>query len=120
MKLIYVAGPYRAETQAQVDTNIAHAREVGKAICRLGAYPVIPHSNTSHFEGAAPDDFWLPATLEFCRRCDAILLLEGWEESKGSIGELEEMERLGKQVFFESPDMDDYISSWLQKVDAHF
>ena len=116
MKLIYVAGPYRAKTRAQVDTNICHARELGKVVCGLGAYPIIPHSNTSHFEGSAPDDFWLPATLEACRRCDAILMVEGWEESEGSRKELAEMERLGKPVFFESPDMVDYIAAWLYRT----
>lgn len=99
--LIYVAGPYTAPTSAEVDTNIMRAREAGKVVCGLGAYPIIPHANTSHFEGAAPDSFWLPATLEACRRCDAILILRGWQSSKGTLGELELMRDLHRPIFFE-------------------
>jgi len=102
IKLVYVGGPYRADTEAQVDTNIAKAREMGKRVARMGAYPVTPHSNTAHFDGTAPDAFWLPATLELARRCDAMVVCDGWETSKGTRGEIDLMHKLARPVFFET------------------
>jgi len=99
IKLVYVAGPYRAKTTAEVDSNIMRAREVGKIVASAGAYPIIPHANTAHFDGCAPNEFWLPATLEACRRCDAIVMCDGWNLSEGSVGERNLMRELGKRVF---------------------
>lgn len=98
--LVYVAGPYRAGTVAEVDTNIHRAREIGKMVAKFGAYPIIPHANTAHFDGCAPNAFWLPATLEACRRCDAIVMLPAWTKSEGSRGEHELMRQLGRPVFY--------------------
>lgn len=98
--LIYIARPYTAATTSEIDTNIMRAREVGKVVAGLGAYPIIPHANTAHFDGAAPDSFWIPATLEACRRCDAMVVLPGWEKSVGTLGEIEAMRGLEKPIFF--------------------
>jgi hypothetical protein len=96
--LIYVAGPYRAPTAWQRERNIHRAREWGVALARAGAYPVIPHSNTAHFDGEADDALWLAGTLELMRRCDGVLLIEGWERSSGARAEADEAARLGIPV----------------------
>jgi hypothetical protein len=71
MKLVYIAGPYRAPTTWDVDQNIHRAREIGAIVAGLGAYPIIPHSNTAHMDGAADDVLWLAGiaahnTLDKC------------------------------------------------------
>jgi hypothetical protein len=91
-RLIYIAGPYRAATTWQREQNSKGRSIVGVAVAKAGAYPVIPHSITAHFDAAhltseASDDLWLPGTLELMRRCDGVLLLPGWKESKGSCAE---------------------------------
>jgi hypothetical protein len=40
------------------------------------------------FDKSAPDEFWLEGTLELLRRCDGIVMTEGWQRSEGSKGEL--------------------------------
>ncbi|QHJ72746.1 nucleosidase [Proteus phage P16-2532] len=54
MKLVYIAGPYRADTQEGVAENIRKAQVIGLSLAtnghKLGVFPVIPHMNTAHFE----------------------------------------------------------------------
>lgn len=100
MKLVYVAGPYRAATAWGIECNIQQARDRGAEVVRAGAYPVIPHSNTSHFDGLAPDAFWLDGTLELMRRCDAVLMCGNWERSSGARAEVAEATRLKLPVFY--------------------
>lgn len=100
MKLIYVAGPYRASTGWGTEQNIQRARALGGLVVLLDAYPVIPHSNTSHFDGLAADAFWLDGTLELMRRCDAVILTTDWEDSSGARDERAEANRLCKPVFY--------------------
>lgn len=110
LRLIYVAGPYRAKTVWGVEQNIHRARAIGAQLCSLGAYAVIPHSNTAHFDGLAPDEFWLEATLELMRRCDAVMMVPGWGDSSGARAEREEALRLLLPVFYTFDD----VGAWLQ------
>lgn len=83
--LIYVAGPYRAPTAWQRDENIHRARRCGVEIARTGiAYPVIPHGNTAHFDGEAPDALWLEGTIALMKRCDGVVMIPGWRASAGA------------------------------------
>lgn len=100
--LVYVAGPYRAPTAWGIECNIVAARQLGARVAALGAYPVIPHSNTAHFDGLGPDELWLAGTLELMRRCDAVALLDTWQSSSGARAEHAEAERLGLPRFNES------------------
>jgi len=98
MRLVYCAGPYRAKTGWEIDQNISRARQWGALVAAAGAYPVIPHSNTAHFDGIAEDKFWLDSTLELMRRCDAVLMMDGWTESSGSRAEKALAEKLKMPV----------------------
>lgn len=94
--LVYIAGPYRAPTTWGVQKNIHNARLWGVVVAKAGAYPMIPHSNTAHFDGAVEgDEFWLQGTLEMMRRCDGVILIDGWDRSTGAIAEELQARRLG-------------------------
>ena len=94
--LVYIAGPYRAPTTWGIQKNIHNARLWGVVVARAGAYPMIPHSNTAHFDGAVDgDDFWLQGTLEMMRRCDGVLLIDGWMRSTGACEEERQAAALG-------------------------
>lgn len=100
--LLYVAGRYRAPDRAGIARNIAAARQVGLAAARLGWYPVIPHSNTSHLDHYAPelsDEFWLRGTLELMTRCDALVLVPGWEISEGAQAEIRRADELRIPIY---------------------
>jgi nucleoside 2-deoxyribosyltransferase len=102
MKVIYVAGPYRHATREGIELNIQSAKKVGCLVAQLGWSPIVPHMNTAHMDSIIrPGDekFWLDATLELMRRCDAVVLCAGWQMSRGTIGEIIEAVRLGIPIY---------------------
>lgn len=99
MKVVYVAGPYRAGTAYQVEQNINAARAVALEWWRRGWVAICPHANTAHFDGELPDQVWLDGDKELVRRCDALALVEGWDRSTGALGELGVALKLGIPVY---------------------
>jgi hypothetical protein len=99
--IVYIAGPFSGATRAEVAWNIASAELAGLAVARMGAFPFIPHTNTGHpaFEKAQPYDFWIAGTMAMLYRCDAMLMVDEWENSKGAVGERGEALRIGMPVF---------------------
>jgi nucleoside 2-deoxyribosyltransferase len=110
MRLVYIAGPYRAKTVYEVSENIHRARQLGAKVAELGLqlFPVIPHTNTAFFDGLREDAYWLEGTMEVMRRCDAVLLVDGWHESSGTIAETAEADRRGIPVFRNLSDLTDW------------
>ena len=103
MKLIYIAGPYRGENAHEVEMNIRAAEEWILPLAKLGVVPQCVHSMYRYFDGTMTGEFWLDATMEVMRRCDAVLLVGQWAVSEGSVKEREEAERLGIRVFENNP-----------------
>ena len=101
MKVVYIAGPFRAKSAWHIEANIRRAEEVALKVAALGIIPLCPHTMYRFFQGALPDEFWLDATLELARRCDGIVMCRNWLSSVGSLGEREEMEKLNRPVFME-------------------
>lgn len=90
MRAVYIAGPYRAKTAWEIERNVRAAEEWILPLAELGVLPVVPHAAFRWFHGTMPDEFWLRATLELMRRCDAVFLIPGWHRSLGTHGEREE------------------------------
>lgn len=99
LKLVYVAGPFRAPDQWQQFQNIRRAETLAFEVWKLGAVAICPHLNTAHFQDALPDKVWLDGDLEIVRRCDAVIMVEGWENSKGARKEKELAHKLDLPVF---------------------
>lgn len=85
--VIYVAGPYRAASPWLVEQNIRAAETWALAVAAAGAIPLCPHSMFRFFDKSLEDSFWLHGTAELLRRCDAIVMVNGWRDSKGSQAE---------------------------------
>lgn len=112
MKVVYVAGKFRGPTAWDVEQNIRRAEAVGMDVARLGAAPLIPHANTRFFHGTLTDDFWLAATMAMLERCDAVMLVSGWETSAGTRAEVARARERGIQVFEYMSE----LSYWLSAV----
>ncbi len=100
MKVIYIAGPFRAANSWDMEQNIRRAEELALEAWRLGFAVVCPHTNTRFFHGAAEDSIWLDGDIEIMRRCDAVLFTPDWERSSGARAEHEAANAVGLPVFF--------------------
>jgi len=87
MKVVYIAGPFRAANAWMVEQNIRRAENLALEVWRLGAAVICPHTNTRFFDGAADDDVWLKGDLEILKRCDAVLMTYDWAKSQGATQE---------------------------------
>lgn len=90
MSMIYIAGPYSADTVDEVNKNVRRAEEAGQMVLGMGLLPVIPHKISSHWDTWGllthwTHDDWIN---RFCKpllaRCDGALFIDGWRESKGA------------------------------------
>lgn len=103
---VYVAGPYTAPTRMLVNRNVLAAQDAGAELMRRGHYPLIPHTMTALWDVVYPDlthAQFLALGLQWLPLCHAILLLPGWEMSRGSMAEYEAAVAGGLVVF---PDME--------------
>ena len=67
----------------------------------MGFAVICPHMNTFMFDGAAPDRVWLDGDLVMQARCDATVVLSGWERSSGTKSEMNNADVHDQPVFFE-------------------
>lgn len=44
--------------------------------------------------------FWLEATLDELRTCDAVVVVPGYQTSSGTLAEIDEAKKLGLPVFY--------------------
>lgn len=114
VKLVYVAGKYTSEHAYQVDENIDKSKHLARQVSLLGALGVSPHCVSGHAGGIQDYDWWIAATLKLMLRCDAVLMMEGWRDSKGSCGEHEMAFRIGMPVFYTL----DEVKYWLEDLKA--
>ena len=101
MKVIYVAGAYRARTHWLIHKNVLHAEEVGLKYWKQGFAVIVPHKLTEFYQDECPDDVWLKGCEELVKRSDIIVMIKGFENSQGSKRELELATELGKEIIYE-------------------
>jgi nucleoside 2-deoxyribosyltransferase len=99
IEVVYTAGPYRAKTASGIVANIRRAEAIAVELWRMGYAAVCPHLNTALMDGLAPDHVWLNGDLKIMERCDAVVLIEGWENSQGTLAEIEHAKARGIPVF---------------------
>lgn len=87
MKVVYIAGPFRASTAWGIAQNVREAERWALEVAKCGAMPLCPHTNTANFHGMLTEEFWIEGTLELLKRCDAALFIPNWMESAGARAE---------------------------------
>ena len=104
--LLYICGPYTGRDSQETNDNISRAREYAIAAVRNGWFPFTPHLNTAGFEIDCPEishQEWLDGDIAILRLLPraraAVLLLPGWEQSKGARLERDWAIHLNLEVF---------------------
>ena len=108
MKVSYICGPCTGANTWETERNIRRAESLAFAVAEAGAMPCTPHSITRPFHGTLLR-FWYDGTLELMRRCDALILVPGWEVSKGAGEEVAEAKRRSMPIF----ERVDELRTWL-------
>lgn len=97
MKVVYVAGPYRASNIIKQIYNIRRARKYSRILWRHGVVALCPHSNSAFFDDI--DDIILPGCIELMLRCDAVLVIPKSDKSSGVAAEVEAAKFHGMPVY---------------------
>ena len=107
--MIYLASPYSSDSPVVREARF-------KAVCVAASklmvkglliFSPIAHTHPIAVAGDLPKgwDFWAKYDREFLNFCDEIwvLMLDGWEQSRGVAGEIAIMEDMGKLVKYINP-----------------
>ena len=82
-KLVYVAGPYRGDTQR----NIENAEIKSIELIWKGYAVITPHKNTEGYEKYEESEIthqtWLDMDLVILARCDVLYVMKNSENSEG-------------------------------------
>lgn len=116
MKVVYLAGAYRAETESGITANIEAASIIALKIWKLGAACFCPQKNSAHFDGACPDQVFLDGDIEIMLRCDAVFLMDGWGLSAGSTKEREAAMAEVMPIFIDLKDLDEWCNKAVPAV----
>lgn len=101
--LIYTAGPYsQTAGVGTVEENIQKATDIAAELWNMGYTVLCPHMNSAGLEKLTTlsnKDF-VDRDLEMVERCDAIVMIPGWESSLGAVRELEHARQNDLVVWF--------------------
>ena len=90
--MIYLSGAITAETIQLIEINVQKARKVAMQMALRGIPWFCPHMESYQFDSedslkSITWQQWMDIDLEILARCTGILMIEGWEASKGAVME---------------------------------
>lgn len=100
---IYIAGPYTAPSNSEIQANVNRAIDVAIKVYKKGHFPYLPH--LTHWidlrsketdQGLKWEDY-IEMDRIWLESCDALLYLSN---SKGADIELEHAKKQGKKIFY--------------------
>jgi nucleoside 2-deoxyribosyltransferase len=90
-KVLYISGPFGLIPEGYdelhgIRYNINEASRYALMAARNGWAPFCPHKNTSDFQHIEDinNESWMEICLTFVQKSDALLMIPGWERSKGA------------------------------------
>lgn len=107
-KLIYVASPYTAKTEAERLSNVNRQICAGEQIANFGAYAYLPL--LSHYWDAMFPrkwEFWIEMCKNMVPRCDGLIRLSG--DSRGADIEVEFALSKNIPVFYTFGKLDEWL-----------
>lgn len=104
--VIYISGPYTGKTPEETIANVVEAEAMGVEVMKLGCVPLVPHTMTREWDrfGFSWEQF-IEVDLELLSRCDAILMLPRWRDSKGAVIEHDSAKAEAIPIFYDLNDL---------------
>jgi hypothetical protein len=100
MSVIFICGPYRAETEEGIKENIRNAEKWARKLWAGGAAVICPHLNSAMMGSNIPEEIFLNGYIEILGRCDTLFAMPGWKKSEGARAEVKEARRLGLDIIY--------------------
>lgn len=106
--IIYISGKYSDENSEKIRKNIQLAKKHAVEIWKKGFVAICPHLNTENFEEHCDLDWdiYIKGDKEILSKCDAIVMLYNWIDSKGAKVERDFALELQIPVFYSHQDDD--------------
>ncbi len=104
--IVYISGPYSAKTSEEVARHVAVAEETAMQVLHAGHVPIVPHRinqkwmDDERFRDYTLNDWLTRLCLPLLEKCDAILMLPGWELSVGAVMESNRAVEASIPVFY--------------------
>lgn len=97
-KVLYTAGPYSANTKERIEHNVQVAHDVAEELWQMGFAVICPQKNSAFMKGEWED--FMSGDIEIIMRCDGVVMLPGWEDSRGATLEYNEAIDNSISVYF--------------------
>lgn len=106
MKRVYVAGKYNDKDVISVLRNMRKGINASVDLLIRGYAPFCPWLDFQFgLNNELSIELYKEYSMAWLRVSDAVLMVDGWENSKGAIAEKEEAERLGIPVYYNVEDV---------------
>lgn len=102
IKLIYLAGSLRGN-KIKKAINMKRAKRWARYFWLQNVAVYSPHLNSGFIDHPKTDEFMLAANREILKRCDAVVVMQGWEKSIGTKLEIAYAKENGIQVIYIDP-----------------
>jgi len=105
MKKVYIAGPYSADNITDCLENMRNGMRMGVKVLLAGFAPWVPWHDFHHHlmlrdgESLSINDYY-NFSIEWLKVSDCMLVLPGWENSKGTLAEIEIANRLNIPIYY--------------------
>lgn len=103
MLKVYIAGAYSADNVIDVLKNIGRGEHLAAQCFLAGFAPFTPWHDKDFIIKYPNENFDVKSfyaySMEWLKVSDAVLLVEGWEKSKGTLAEIEQSVQLDIPVF---------------------
>jgi Domain of unknown function (DUF4406) len=117
-KIVYIAGSISTNKSGQPSTkedradNVEAGRLAGIEVWKLGAVAIVPHLNslTMWEDGHVPGSDVYLGDLEILGRCDAMLVLPGWQKSRGVNYEVAWAKHKDIPIFGTLPELENWLN----------
>jgi len=100
MKTAMIIGPYRAGTHNKLFSHITFARHIATIYWAKGIAVICPQTNTAFMSGVCDEKIFLEGYKKFLILVDMVIVLPGWETSRGSKAEVKLAKLLKKEIIY--------------------
>lgn len=105
MKSAYIAGPFSALTRDEEDYNVHNAALAAVEYYKKGYAVYCPHLQASYIDRHINDgelgyEDWLARDIYWINKCDVVVFLPGWKNSRGAVIEHMVARGLSKEIHY--------------------